>query len=165
LTFTPYAPLLKNRFFSFDYPLQPQHEIDWQEIKMTHRPHPVAIKQLPQVLDAKQARLFFNELECHMNVDRPRVVLDCSAVRQMDAAAVYLLLCCLEEAMKRNGDVRLAAVPKEARPLFELNGAVRLFEIFDTTADAAKSFHQPPTHTLPNVGIAQEVGQSSGNAA
>jgi anti-anti-sigma regulatory factor len=44
-----------------------------------------------------------------MNNDRAYIVLDCSKVGVMDRSAIYLLLCCLEEAMKRNGDVKLAA--------------------------------------------------------
>ena len=35
------------------------------------------------------------------------MVLDCSNVRQLDRAGIQVLLRCLEEAMKRNGDVKL----------------------------------------------------------
>src|SRR5579871_2507600 len=82
--------------------------------RMTLRPRAVAVKQLPETLESRRGRLFFRELESCMNdVDRPCIVLDCSSLRKMDLHAIHLLLCCLEGAMKRNGDVRLAAVAPE----------------------------------------------------
>jgi anti-anti-sigma regulatory factor len=60
----------------------------------------------------------------------------------MNKSVLYLLLCCLEEVMKRNGDVRLAAVWPEARASLKLSGIERLFRIFDTTADAVDSFQR-----------------------
>jgi ABC-type transporter Mla MlaB component len=42
------------------------------------------------------------------------MVLDSSKLCQVDNAAFYLLSSSLKEALKRNGDVKLAAIPKEA---------------------------------------------------
>src|SRR5690349_4895665 len=74
--------------------------------KMTERP--VVVKQLPEKLSAEQGQIFLREVEQYMSVQRPRIVLDCSQVRQLDSAGIQLLLRCLEKAMKRNGDVKLA---------------------------------------------------------
>jgi|SRR5579871_1754661 len=111
---------------------------------MRFRPCSVTVTQLPEKLNMRQGRLFFNELEGRMNIDRPCVVLDCSKVREMDRFAIHMLLCCLEEAMKRNGDVRLAAVSPSARETLELNRVDRLFEVYETEADAVNSFFRPP---------------------
>ena len=92
----------------------------------------------------KHARHFLGELESCMANDRPCIVLDCSNVRKMDRSVTHLLLCCLEEAIKRNGDVKLSAVPAAARAIVELTGLNRLFEVFDTNAEALGSFHLPP---------------------
>jgi anti-anti-sigma factor len=110
---------------------------------MRFRPCTVTVTQLPEKLDMKQGRLFFNELESRMNIDRPCVVLDCSKVRAMDRFAIHMLLCCLEEAMKRDGDVKLAAVSPSARETLELTRVDRLFEIYDTETDAVNSFFRP----------------------
>jgi anti-sigma B factor antagonist len=122
---------------------------------MTLRIRPVAVKQLPEKLDAKQGRLFFSELESCMNVDRPCLVLDCSKVRLLDSSAVHLLLCCLEEAMKRNGDVKLAAIPSGASAVLELSGIDRLFEVYGTNAEAVSSFRRLPVDvaSLTAVGV------------
>ncbi len=115
---------------------------------MASRIGAVVVKQVPERLNENSGRLFFNELESCMNVDRPFIVFDCAKVRQMDRAAILLLLCCLEEAIKRNGDVKLAAISAEARAMLELSSADCLFEIFDTVANAASSFRQLPPRAV-----------------
>jgi anti-sigma B factor antagonist len=117
---------------------------------MTSARH-VSVKQLPEKLSVTQGRNFFREVEPHLQSDRPRVVLDCSKVRQLDSAGIHLLLRVLEEAMKRNGDVKLASIPPGAKAILELTRVSRLFETFDNTADAVNSFHQFPIMPLPHV--------------
>jgi anti-sigma B factor antagonist len=107
---------------------------------------PVAVKQLPEKFSAQQGRVFFREVESCLNSDRPRVVLDCSKLQHLDSAGIHVLLRCLEEAMKRNGDVKLAAIPARATSTLELTGVNRLFETFDNTADAVNSFQQLPVY-------------------
>ena len=131
---------------------------------MSIRMHAVAVKQLPEKLNAKQGQLFFNEMESWINVDRPRIVLDCSRVHQMDRSAMHLLLCCLEEAMKRNGDVKLSRLPEDAKASLTQMGLNRLFEVFDTNADAVESFHRPRLHAASH-GNMHGVHQPSTNAA
>ena len=117
---------------------------------MTLRIRAVVVKQMPENVDVKSGRTFLRSLEDCMSVDRPSIVFDCSKVLQMDRSAVHLLLCCLEEAMKSNGDVKLAAIPAGARAMLELTGADRLFEIFETNADAVSSFRRPPLIATPS---------------
>jgi anti-anti-sigma factor len=105
---------------------------------------PVAVKQLPETLSVQQGRAFFRELESCLNSDRPRIVLDGSKLQHLDSAGIHVLLRCLEEAMKRNGDVKLAALPTRTASTLELTGVNRLFELFDTIADAVHSFQQVP---------------------
>jgi len=102
----------------------------------------VAVKQVPERLSVKQGRGFFRDVESCLNVDRPRVVLDCSKVKHLDSAGIQVLLRCLEEAMKRNGDVKLAAIPPGAAAILALTRVDHLFEAFDSTADAVNSFHR-----------------------
>ncbi len=129
----------------------------------------VAVKHLPEKLSVRQGRGFFREVEPYLQSDRPRVVLDCSKVRHIDSAGVYVLLRCLEEAMKRNGDVKLAAIPPGAAAILELTRVGRLFEAFDNTTDAVNSFHrfltkpaqQTPTLAPSVLGNSVRAGQSN----
>lgn len=119
---------------------------------MTIRSRTVVVQQLPEILSMKQSRVFLREITGCMSAHCPRIILDCSHVRQVSRPLVCTLLCCLEEALKRSGDVKLAAMPATARVILKLSGADRLFAIHDTTADAVNSFRQ-----LPEAGVSREA--------
>jgi anti-anti-sigma factor len=129
---------------------------------MMHERSPVVLVQIPEALNAQQERIFLSELESRLNTSRPRIVLDCSKLRRMDKAAIHLLLCCLEETLKRNGDVKLAALPNGASTIFALSGLEGLFEVFDTISDATNSFQQLPKVVTPQV-VTQERDMPSGS--
>jgi anti-anti-sigma regulatory factor len=112
------------------------------EIPMGMRP--VNVRRLPDVLSVQQKVAFLHDIAGIMNTNRPRLVLDCSKLRECDLSTIHLLLHCLEEAMKRNGDVKLAAVPAHAAIRLVTTGVARLFETFDSTEEAVNSFHQLP---------------------
>ena len=65
----------------------------------------------------------------------------------MDERTTFLLLCCFEDAMKGNGDIKLAAIAKDAKPMLDVTGANRLFEIFDTNEEAVQSFSRTQPFT------------------
>src|SRR5579864_2224795 len=107
---------------------------------------PIVVKRVPDRLNLRQARTFLREVQAFLKSDRPQVVFDLSQVRQIDAAGVDMLLHCMSEAMKRDGDLKLAAVSPQAATVLELTRADRLFEIYETSTDAVRSF----TCFLPN---------------
>ncbi len=51
-----------------------------------------------------------------------------------------MLLQCMAQVMKRDGDLKLAAVSAEAAVILEMTRTDRFFEIYDSPADAVKSF-------------------------
>ena len=102
---------------------------------------PVVIRRVPDRLNQRSAKAFLMEMEPLLRKDRPQIVLDLSQVRQMDAAGIDMLLKCMSEAMRRDGDVKLASLTPQASFLLELTRTDRLFECFDTATDAARSFH------------------------
>jgi anti-sigma B factor antagonist len=99
---------------------------------------------MPERLKLEQAQEFQREVEPLLRADRPRLVFDFSEVRQIDSAGVEILLRCLEEATKRDGDLKLASVTPEAAVVLELTRVDRLFEVFASTSDAIESFEAFP---------------------
>jgi anti-sigma B factor antagonist len=63
-----------------------------------------------------------------------------SPVMQLDAAGVEVLLRCMSEAHKRDGDLKLASPSDQAWVVLELTRTERLFEIYETPVDAVRSF-------------------------
>ncbi len=129
------------------------------------RRRPVSVLPLPTQCGAKEVRTFMREVGNCMEVDRPQLVLDCSTVQRLDNSRIHLLLCCLEEAMKRNGDVKLSGIPMDADGEHHLSGVNRLFESFENTTDAVNSFHQLPGHAIPDVLAPCAATRDAGNAA
>ncbi|HEX3891118.1 MAG TPA: STAS domain-containing protein [Terracidiphilus sp.] len=109
----------------------------------------VTVKQLSQTENEEQEWVFLQELTCGLQIDRPRIVLNCNGIRTLGESSLHLLLCCLEEAMKRNGDVRLSSVPVPVRAVMEAHGVDRLFKMFENDADAVKSFQRLPIFAIP----------------
>jgi len=109
----------------------------------------VIVMQLPEQLKRQEVGPFLEELQPLLETDRPRVVLDCSQVRHMDSAGVEMLLHCMQETMKRDGDLKLAAISPESAVILELMRVDRLFEIFNTAEEAVQSFQGLPAASTP----------------
>ena len=101
----------------------------------------VIVRSFPSELSRSGQREFLRGFRDGVAAERPRVVLDCSKIDCLDEKAVFLLLCCLEEAMKANGDVRLAGLSASAEAVLETARVRRLYELFPTIAEASASFH------------------------
>jgi anti-sigma B factor antagonist len=101
---------------------------------------PVVVKRMPERMNLKQARKFLKEVQPFLNSDRPQVVFDMSQVRHIDAGGIDVLLRCMREAVKRDGDLKLAALSAQAAVVLELTRTGRLFEIYENSTAAVKSF-------------------------
>jgi anti-sigma B factor antagonist len=107
---------------------------------MATNSRPVVVKRVPEHVNARTARRFWADIQPFLGIDRPQLVFDFSAVEQLDAAGVEMLLRCVFEVHKRDGDLKLASLSEPAAVVLELTRAERLFEIYDTPVDAVRSF-------------------------
>ena len=107
---------------------------------------PVVVKRMPSRVNQREARSFFRDVQPFLRSDRPQLVFDMSQVEQLDSAGIEMLLECMAECMKRDGDLKLSSLSPQAATVLELTRTDRLFEIYDTSTDAARSF----SSFLPN---------------
>jgi anti-sigma B factor antagonist len=108
----------------------------------------VIVMEAPENLNHSEGRTFLAELLPLLQADRPRIVLDCSQVQHMDSAGIEMLLNCMGEAMKHDGDIKLASLSPASAAILELMRVDRLFEVFDTAEAATLSFQAV---TVPDV--------------
>ena len=101
---------------------------------------PVVVKRMPEKVNQREARKFLQGVQPFLAADRPQLVFDLSQVRQIDAAGVEMLLHCVAEVMKRDGDLKLASLSRQAAMVLELTRTDRLFEIYENSTEAARSF-------------------------
>jgi anti-sigma B factor antagonist len=107
---------------------------------------PVVVKRMPEKMNLKQARSFLKEVGPFLNSDRPQLVFDMSQVRHIDAGGIDVLLQCMRDVVKHDGDLKLASVSPQVAVVLELTRTGRLFEIYENSARAVKSF----SSFLPN---------------
>jgi anti-sigma B factor antagonist len=115
---------------------------------------PVIVKRMPERVNHVEARKFLQEVHPLINSDRPQIVFDLSQVRQLDVAGIEMLLECMSRVMRHDGDLKLANVSDQAAIVLELTRTERLFEIYETSSDAVKSF----SSFLPNTMRRYEYG-------
>ena len=72
--------------------------------------------KLPEHVSAKEARTFMRALQPELRRDRPRVVVDMSDVKDIDTAALDMLLECMSIIARRDGAVKLAGISAVSRP-------------------------------------------------
>jgi len=109
---------------------------------------PVIVKRMPEIMNQRESRKFLAEVASLFSVDRPQVVFDFSQVRQLDVAGVEALLECMKKIIKRDGDLKFAALSPQAAVVLELTRTDRLFEIYQSSTDAARSFSSFLPNTL-----------------
>lgn len=118
-----------------------------------HTTRPVIVMQLPEQLTHMEVGKFLDELQPLLESGCPRMVLDCSQVWHIDSAGVEMLLHCVQEAMKRDCGLKLAAVSPASGTIMEILRLDGLFETFATTEEAVRSlktFPYPVPSSLPD---------------
>ncbi len=101
---------------------------------------PVVVKYFPANVSVNHARSFLREIRPFFLADQPQLVFDLSLVEQMDSAGVEMLLECMTECMKRDGNVKLANLSYQSATVLELTRTARLFEIYGSSSEAVRSF-------------------------
>jgi anti-anti-sigma factor len=109
----------------------------------------IIVVEVPAQLNHVYAVTFCAELQPLFQSDRACIVLDFSQVRHIDSAGLMALSRCVRDSMRRDGDLKLAAVSPASKVILEFMLADRLFETFETTEEAVRSFGSIPAHTIP----------------
>lgn len=92
-----------------------------------------------KAVDASSARA----LKAHLApllVPEARIVLDLAQVGFIDSTGLGVLVSCLREVHEFRGEIKLSNLTKSVRALFELVRMHRVFEIFNTSDEAVRSY-------------------------
>ncbi|MHB1462771.1 MAG: STAS domain-containing protein [Armatimonadota bacterium] len=100
----------------------------------------IAIVEIPgDHLDAGNVKEFKREITQVLN-DNKKVVFDFGQLRFVDSSGLGAILSSLRTLNAAGGDLKLAALSKGVRALFELVRMHRIFDIFNTVDEAVKAF-------------------------
>jgi anti-sigma B factor antagonist len=120
----------------------------------------VVVKRFPNGPNTGQYGSFLKDVEQNFVNDRPSIVFDFAEVSNLDSGGVDILLHCMEETLKHNGDIKLAGLSPRLLALLEMMRVDRLFEIYNNTSDAIDSFHQF-TPSTQHSGVIDKVQETA----
>ncbi len=132
---------------------------------MSIRTRSVRVHQIPEIFSTGSKQNFLRNVHKYAQGQRPRLVLDCSNVKNFENATLSVLLSCLEEVMRSNGDVRLASLCSEGEAALRAAGVNRLFELYPTSEAAVDSFRYRPTSATLQLPNDETVRRDSEHAA
>jgi anti-sigma B factor antagonist len=104
----------------------------------------VAVTAVPvEELDAGNVAEFKRDIAPLLETDA-NVVLDLSRVRFVDSSGLGAFISCLRKLNARGGDLKLCAMSKQVRAVFELVRMHRVFDILSTREEAVRAFERVP---------------------
>jgi anti-sigma B factor antagonist len=112
---------------------------------------PVVVKTLAGRLGRSEVASFRRDIQDVLRSDHPHIVFDFCSVTHLDSAGIESLLHCLSAVVRRDGELKLAALSPQAATILEVTRVGRFFEIFPTVQDAVRSFDVfvPNSHYFP----------------
>jgi anti-sigma B factor antagonist len=90
-------------------------------------------------LDASNTKDFKREMNTLL-ANHTRLVMDLSRVQLVDSTGCGAFIGFLRQLQPKGGDMKLCAVTKPVRALFELVRMHRIFDIFNTREEAVRAF-------------------------
>src|SRR5215470_10449089 len=115
------------------------------------------VLRFPERVSGAEARLFAERIGSELCLDRPRVIADLSRVRQIDSQALHVLLECLIEVTRQDGEFYLGAVSPEAATVLELTQMDTVFEILPEVAEASTNLSVAAMDRVPDTPVVQPV--------
>ena len=91
-------------------------------------------------LDAAGTRPLEAELKQRIAAGETRLIVDLQKTRYIGSNGLRVLLAALKQANKRGGTLKLCGLAARLQEIFGMAGFDHLFEIFETCAEAEKSF-------------------------
>ena len=102
----------------------------------------IAVVQVSHALTAATVDTFREQLSGWQaaEADVKDYVMDLGQVDFMDSAGLGTLIAVLKRITERGGDMKIAGLQQKPRMVFEITRAYKVFEIYDTVAEALEKF-------------------------
>lgn len=100
----------------------------------------IVVLMLKGRLDASTIKDVKEKVTSLAEEKRVKLVIDLGSVDFIDSSGLGILVASLRTVNKVGGDIKIASLQDRIRSIFELTRLHRLFDIFDDSNAAAKSF-------------------------
>ena len=112
----------------------------FMELKIEKKPKFVMVEISGRLVASCSEDL--KEAVCREIEDCPNVLCDLSQMAHIDSSGLGVLVYILQKCRAAGGTCRLACLQSHPKIVFDITKVVRVFEIYDTLADAEKAFEQ-----------------------
>lgn len=109
------------------------------EIISTNKGNSTILK-LKGRLDINSVKVLKNKVSDLLKDNQIFLVVDLQDVYFVDSSGLGCLVACYRLAERASGDIRLSALTDHVRSLIELTRLHRLFDIFEASEDAVRSY-------------------------
>jgi anti-sigma B factor antagonist len=99
----------------------------------------IIVMPIIEALDASTVGEFKHDIN-HILQSECHIVFDLSQVQFMDSSGVGAVLSCLRTVNSKGGDLKICAMTRPVKALFELIRMNKMFDIFETDKAAAAAF-------------------------
>lgn len=103
-------------------------------------PNDVMVLKLKGRLDATNATDLKDKVKDCLKKGHIRIVVDLAEIEFVDSSGLGSLVACLRTVNKAGGDIKIAAVQDRVRAVFELIRLHHVFDIFEDSDAASRSF-------------------------
>ena len=100
----------------------------------------IDVLELTGRLDASSTRKLKGRVDSLVNENRVKLIVDMAGVDFIDSAGLGSLVSSLRAVNEMNGDIKVVALQKQVRSIFELTRLHRIFGIFDDVEAAMNGF-------------------------
>lgn len=100
----------------------------------------IIVLKLEGRMDASSAKDFKEKVRYIINKKHFNFVLDMDGIHFIDSSGLGSMVASLRSVSKAGGDIKVCALQPEVRSIFELTRLHRLFDIFDDSNEAIKSY-------------------------
>lgn len=108
--------------------------------KVTERYEAVVIEIKGNAMGGEDTKEFNELLHKLIDEDKKNVVVDLGDVKFMNSSGLGMLIGGLTTMKKANGNLKLARVTEKIESLLVITKLISIFEFYDNTEDAVKSF-------------------------
>lgn len=104
----------------------------------------VYVLQLHDRIDAASSKELKELVQSKIGENKKQLLLDMGDVSFIDSAGLGMLITCLKTINKAGGQLKIAKICNSVKTIFDTTRMDRVFEIFETTDEAVKSFGLSP---------------------
>lgn len=100
----------------------------------------VCVLEIGGKLDTNSASELDTKIKSLVSNGERKIVADCTELKYISSSGLRVFIVAIKQLKKEGGSIVIAAMQPHIDKVFEISGFKTIFEVFETTEEAVKSF-------------------------